>query len=141
MTTGWGAWRGPQSAYELTAAVAVRDTAAADAVLEGQEPGELWGVCTALGAQARHAAWVTRADRLAQQDRAATELAGLPGAAAIASHALMPEPRRVPRQWPSERDLVAAARCLAGITVATMQAAGWSGPSVAVLCRRACPRH
>lgn len=142
MTTGWAA-DGPRAAYEITAAAAAGDAEAAAAVLKGLTPGSLWGVVIALGAQARQAAWILGGEggapgaRDRQRDRAVTELRAAPLAVALAVIALDPAPVTAPAACPPAEDLAAAARCLAGITAATMREAGWSARSTAALCGRA----
>lgn len=140
--TGWGAWEGPRAAYELTAALAEQDSTAAEAAIRDLDPPGLHGMLIALGAQARHAAWVAGqfpgADRLREQEREDVKaaLSGSPALGlaldALAGTADLASPAQLPGEA-----LAAAARALALVTVRVMLSAGWSRRAVAVICQRA----
>jgi len=133
--------RAPRTAYELTAATAEHDDAAAWAILRGLGQEDTWRVVVALGAQARQAAAVASAEhapeiRFEQHLEALGELRGSPAREAALA-ALGGDPVAPPRPMPPAAALAAAARCLAGITARTLAGAGLQFPAIAVLCRRA----
>lgn len=131
----------PRTAYELTAALAERDDAAAWAILRGLDQEATWRVVVALGAQARQAALTASEPRVAeirfeQQLEALGELRGFPALQA-ALDALAGDPVAPPAPMPPAAALAAAARCLAGITARTLAGAGLQPRAVAMVCRRA----
>lgn len=109
------------------------------AAVKGLDAPALWEVVIALGAQARFAADLAGCPGIgaAQLECIAQQLGSSPATrAAIA--ALSGDPvDAAPAPGLSARELQAAASTLARVTVTTMGRAGWHGPSLATLCRRA----
>lgn len=137
-------WDVPRIAYEVTALLAAGDDAIAEAACKELKPAGLAELVITLGAHARHAAWTAHSPARApviifRQHMALMHQLGSSSARDLATTAL----QAGIIEWPAQlgpddaASLRDAARCLAGIIIATMTEAGWNRRAVTIMCRRA----